>query len=212
MKKSTLKKRQTRLATATQELNRQVNKDLAALQKQLADQIVENQNLKQELKQVKQELKRAYASDKKHIAQKMAAQKVINNFKIAQIKAAGGIKNFTKKPEDIRIKGVDMHVGGEFDGINFGCRSMQANRGMQGAFNRLETEHPGLFNELSSYVVTNRLTWTQIGSIFAYDYFEDRSEKDRFYDYSIDLNWTYESGFNNFIRTIRFKAGVQHAD
>lgn len=211
MKKSTLKKRQARLATATQQLNRQINKDLAALQKQLADQIVENQDLKQELKQVKAELKRAYASDRKHIAQKMAAQKVISNFKMTQIKLAGGVKNFIKKPEEMRLK-LDMHVGGTFDGINFGCRNADANRGMAGAFNRLETDHPGLYNELASYVVEGKLTWQQIGSIFAYDYFEDRSEEDRFYDYSMDLNWTYESGFNNFIRTIRFKAGAEYAD
>lgn len=207
MKKSTLKLRQARLATATQEINRQVNKEMALLQKQLADQILENKELKQELAKVKEELHKAFTAYKKHVHQKAAAQQVIKKFKIASIKAAGGYEKFAKSPQAMQLKAA-MHIGGMFDDVNFGCRNTDANRGMAGAFNRLETEHPGLYNELASYVAEEKITWKEIGQKFAALYFEDRNAEDRFFDYATDLNWTYENGYTAFIKNLRNVVGV----
>lgn len=133
------KRAKIKQARATQQINREANKIIAALEKSLAQSEQEKATLQAELKELKKEL----VETKKKAAKEKASHKE-TKAKLTQVTSAfHKIKIEAAKAQELAKKAAkEAATSGAFDsfGKQTGYRA-----GAQAAGNRIEHDHPGFF-------------------------------------------------------------------
>lgn len=179
-----------KMARATQEINRQANKEIALLREQLKTAITDNKRLEQELQTVKKqlvstakELKRAKVS---HVQFKQATKTVIKSYHV----------KLTNLQYQLRKEIKQAATSGPFSSFGYtkGYKAAAISAG-----NRLERQHPGFYNLVSNLPDILTVIW---------DFYSTYHTDEGFYDIHGE-DYTDAEDYELLKAAIKEKYGVE---